>query len=482
MPTLLVVDDEASVRYSLERGLGSADLSVRSVGTAQEGIEAVARHRPDAVILDVWLPDLSGLEAFDRIRAIDPRLPVIVITAHGSTETAIETMKRGAFEYLLKPVDLLELRDLVQKAIEVSRLRQVPAVFEEEPAESADRIIGHSPAMQQVAKMVGRIAAQDVPVLLCGDSGTGKELVARAIYHHSLRRQQPYVAINCAAIPENLLESELFGHEKGAFTGADKRRIGKFEQAHRGTIFLDEVGDMSPATQAKVLRVLQDQTFHRVGGEEAIQTDVRIIAATNKDLPQLVATGAFRYDLFYRLNTFTIVLPLLRERGEDLALLTEYFLKRFGPQLGKEARAIAPDALELLQRHPWPGNIRELQNVLKYALVHSTGELVTADSLPESIRLGSRPVPTTPQPAGGLDVTELVRSLLYAGHVDIYRTVTTAVDRVVLGEVLRHATGNQVQASDLLGISRTTLRAKLRALGMLIEKSFPPGSDSGASP
>jgi two-component system nitrogen regulation response regulator GlnG len=483
MSSLLVVDDEPNVLYSLAKSLQAEDLHVLTARTAKQGIELVEQQQPDAVILDVRLPDMTGLEAFDRIRRLDPRLPVVIITAYATTETAIEAMKQGAFEYLLKPLDFHQLRDVVTQALELSRLSHVPAVFEEAaPAEGAvDRIVGRCAAMQEVYKAVGRVAQQDMTVLILGESGTGKELIARAIYHHSRRSQAPFLAMNCAAIPETLLESELFGHERGSFTGADRRRIGKFEQAHGGTIFLDEIGDMSAATQAKVLRLLQEQRFERLGGNETIQTDVRVLAATNQNLPELVATGRFRKDLFYRLNTFTIQLPPLRERLEDLPLLVEHFLKLGNGTLGKHVRATLPETLRLLEAHDWPGNVRELQSAIRYALVHAKGDLLTPDCLPETLRTG-KPSAASPPPAPGagpLDLAAFARSLLRAGETEIYRQVCTVVDRVVLDEVLRHVGGNQVQASELLGISRTTLRAKLRSLGLAVEKQLLPESDQG---
>jgi two-component system nitrogen regulation response regulator GlnG len=484
MPTLLVVDDEPNLLYSLERSLRSDTLDVVTALTAREGIDLVRRRRPDAVLLDVRLGDMSGLEAFDHIRRLDPRLPVIIMTAHATTETAIEAMKRGAYEYLLKPVELPALRELVARAIALSHLRHVPAVVPgDEPSDApADPIVGRSPAMQEVYKAIGRVAPQDMTVLILGESGTGKELVARAIYHHGRRAGEAFLTINCAAIPESLLESELFGHERGAFTGADRQRIGKFEQANRGTIFLDEIGDMTTATQAKVLRLVQEQCFERVGGNETIRTDVRVIAATNQDLEQLVAAGHFRQDLFYRLNVFTIRLPPLRERPEDLPLLVEHFLKRFNPGLGKHVMSVAPEAMDLLAKHPWPGNVRELQSAIKYALVHAGGEVLTADCLPESLRAGATPgrAGAPGHPVEGVEVAALVSQLLGAGELDIYRKVNLAVDRVVLDAVLRHARGNQLQASELLGISRTTLRAKMRTLGMAIEKL--PSTDTDSNP
>jgi two-component system nitrogen regulation response regulator GlnG len=485
MPRLLVVDDEPNVLYSLAKSLQSNTLEVVTAQTGRQGIELVQGKRPDAVLLDVRLSDMSGLDAFDRIRQIDPRLPVIVMTAFASTETAIEAMKRGAFEYLLKPVDFHQLREVVQRALELSRFRHVPAVFEAEAAEAAevtDRIVGRSAAMQEVYKAIGRVAPRDVTVLISGESGTGKELVARALYHHSRRADKPFLAINCAAIPETLLESELFGHEKGAFTGAERRRIGKFEQAHQGALFLDEISDMSPATQAKVLRVLQEQRFERLGGNETIQTDVRLIAATNKDLEQEVAAGRFRGDLFYRLNVYALHLPPLRERRDDLPLLVEHFLRLFGRSLGRNIVSVTDEARRCLEAYDWPGNVRELQSVLKYGIIQAPGEVLTLDCLPEALRApedrGQRTEDRTPDTlSSGSDVARLTAGLLRAGEPDIYRRISLEVDRVVMNTVLRHTKGNQVQASELLGISRTTLRAKLRALGMTVEKQLLPETD-----
>ncbi len=421
MSRLLVVDDEPSLRYSLEKSLHSEALEVVTAATAAEGIEIVRQCPPDAVILDVRLPDMPGLEAFDQIRRMDPRLPVIIITAFTTTETAIEAMKRGAFEYMLKPVDFHQLREMVAKAIELSRLRHVPAVFAEDERsddENVDRIVGQTSAMQEVYKAIGRVAPLDVPVLILGESGTGKELVARAIYQHSRRSQGPFLAINCAAIPEGILESELFGHEKGAFTGADRRRIGKFEQADKGTLFLDEIADMTPATQPKLLRLLQEQQFERVGGDESIRTDVRVLAATNQDLESKVATGRFRRDLLYRLKVFTIQLPPWRERKEDLPLLISHFLKRLNREFEKRVSKASPEAMRLLESYRWPGNVRELQSAIKYAYVQSAGEVITPDCLPAAVR-GETTASRTTSPdaeSGHLDVEELVSVLLRQGE------------------------------------------------------------------
>ena len=468
MPKLLIVDDEPGILYSLKAALTTDDTSVVTAPTAAAGLAAVAREKPDVAILDVRLPDMSGLELFSKIREKDARLPVIVITAHGGTETAIEAMKRGAFEYLLKPIDLHQLDEVVGKAMELRRMQSTPAVIGEDTASDGDQIVGRCPAMQEVYKAIGRLAPQDVTVLILGESGTGKELVARALFQHSKRADKPFVAINCAAIPEALLESELFGHERGAFTGADRQRVGKFEQASGGTLFLDEIGDMSATTQAKVLRVLQDQQFERVGGSQTIRTDVRVIAATNQNLT--AAGGKFRQDLFYRLNTFTIELPPLRDRAGDVQPLAAYFLGVANKKLGKNVRGIDPSALAALEAYPWPGNVRELQSAVRFAVVHAAGDVLTADGLPATVNGGGE----APRPGSALDVLALVADLLRVGNTDIYRQVTQTVDRAILGAVMDHARGNQSQASELLGISRTTLRAKLNALGLGVEKQLRP--------
>lgn len=479
MSRLLVIDDEQNVLYSLEKGLQSDTMQVLTARTARQGLEMIASHQPDTVILDVRLPDLSGLEAFDRIRQLDARLPVIVITAYSTTETAIEAMKRGAFEYLLKPVDFYQLREIVGRALELRRLSHVPATYEQADYadQAVDHIVGRSAVMQEIYKDIGRVAPQDVNVLICGESGTGKELVARAVLHHSSRSQAPFLAINCAAIPEALLESELFGHERGAFTGADRRRIGKFEQATGGTILLDEIGDMSYPTQTKVLRLLQDQCFERVGGNERIQTDVRVIAVTNQNLEEMVAANRFRKDLFYRLKVFTIHLPPLRQRMDDVPLLVEHFIHRYNREMARQVRVVAPETMLRLLAHHWPGNVRELQSEIKSALLHASGEILTLDCLSESLRhADAGPRPESLSAAPSFDLNRLIRELLATGEADVYRKICLAVDRIVLDEVLIHSKGNQVQASEILGISRTTLRGKLRALGLAIEKQLLPES------
>ena len=479
MPTLLIVDDEPNLLYSLKKGLETDQLRVVTAETAEAGIEAVRTHSPDAVILDVRLPDLSGLDAFAEMRRFDARIPVILITAYSTTETAIEAMKLGAYDYLLKPVEFDKLSEVVERALDISRMSRVPATFADESDDpNADHIVGHSPKMQDVYKAIGRVAIQDVNVLIMGESGTGKEMVARAILHHSRRSKGPFLAINCAALPETLLESELFGHERGSFTGADKRHIGKFEQINGGTIFLDEIGDMTSATQAKVLRLLQEGTFERVGSSETICVDVRVIAATNQDLETMVEEGGFRQDLYYRLKVFTIELPSLRERTDDIPLLAEHFIRLFNRDFGKNVRSIEPQAMRMLEQYEWPGNIRELQSAMKHALVRSVGSVLTVDFLPANCRgMLQRADDSMASPLETENIRRFVHGLLSENHPEIYHKLHGEIDRILLPEVLGHVGGNQAQASELLGIARSTLRNKISDLGLTFEKRLK--ADSG---
>jgi len=488
MPTLLVIDDEEAIQHAFRRAFHGGEIEIRAAGTAAEALERVASDRPDVVVLDVRLPDASGLETFRRIQAIDARVPVILVTGHGTADLAIEAMKEGAYEYLLKPLELAELRHLVDRAVQTRRLMTVPAGMPEVESAppAADLLLGRCAAMQDVYKAIGRVARQDVTVLVRGESGTGKELVARAVYQHSNRAVRPFLAINCAAIPENLLESELFGHEKGAFTGAERRRIGKFEQANGGTIFLDEVGEMTPLTQAKILRVIQDQTFERVGGTETVRTDVRLIAATNANLEQMVEEGRFRKDLYFRLNVFAIALPPLRERDGDLDLLIDYFTRLFGQELGKPVREVDPAALAALRAYPWPGNVRELQSVLKQTLLRMSGTAVLPDFLPEAVRrgpasAGGGAAPEAQAPSGAFDWDEFVRSGIAANTENLYAECLERMEREVIVRVLRHTGGNQLQAARLLGITRGSLRTKIRALGIKIDRAIWSDDEQGES-
>jgi two-component system nitrogen regulation response regulator GlnG len=468
--TLLVIDDEESVRYSFRRIFGKEGMTVIEASTAAEGLDAVHKQHPDVVVLDIQLPDRSGLEVFHDIHEMDPKRPVIFITAHGTADTAIEAMKGGAFDYLVKPLDVERLGQIIERAFDAARLMHVPAVLPAE--EPAERIIGRTPAMQEMSKLIGRVAPQDVNVLILGESGSGKELVARALYSHSRRAGKAFLAINCAAIPETLLESELFGHEEGAFTGATRRRVGKFEQCDGGTLFLDEIGDMSPAVQAKMLRVLQEQRFQPLGGTRSVKTDVRVLAATNHDLERDVAEGRFRKDLYYRLKVISIHVPALRERREDIPELAHQFLFGFNREMGRELHGFDPETLELLTQYDWPGNVRELQGAIKEAMLRSTGHLILAEFLPEAIRH------PPPRPAGGVALDSLpgiqllVKELLDHSEKDIYTQVVRAVERVLLSQVLRRTNFHQGQASEILGLNRSTLRYKLRELGISLGKAI----------
>jgi two-component system nitrogen regulation response regulator GlnG len=479
MPTLLVVDDEPSILLSFKRAFHDPSLTVLTAETASGGLELAREQKPAVVVLDIHLPDMQGLEMLRRLRKLDARSPVIFITGRSTTDTAIEAIKQGAFEYLLKPLELTVLRQVIEKALAVSRQMHVPAVItgDESADDRADAILGTCPAMQEVYKAIGRVAAQDMTVLVSGETGTGKELVARALYQHSRRAVGPFLAINCAAIPEQLLESELFGHEKGAFTGADRRRIGKFEQCCGGTLFLDEVVDMSPLTQSKILRILQEGRFERLGGNESIQADVRVLAATNANLAAAVAEGRFRQDLYYRLHVCTIHLPPLRARGGDLDLLVRHYVRRYAREMSKDVQSVAPETVELLHRYSWPGNVRELQSVLKQALLQAAGPVLVPDFLPPDwgARAGLGAEPTAELAGSGL--AEFIDAQIRGRSDNLYAQAVERLERTLLTRVLRHTGGNQLQAARILGITRGSLRTKVRDLGIRIEKTIRDADD-----
>ena len=467
MPVLLVIDDEPTILHAFRKVFVDTHVELLTSGSGKSGLQLVAERRPDVVILDLELPDMAGMEVFRRIRDFDKKIPTIFITGHGTTETAIEATKLGAYDYLFKPLELEELREVVSRAIEISRMaRCAPVVDAGEPADSeSDVLVGRCRAMKEVYVSIGRVAPQDDTVLILGESGTGKELVARAIYHHSLRAAGPFQAVNCAAIPETLLESELFGHEKGAFTGAERLRIGKFEQASGGSVFLDEIGDMTPLTQAKILRFLQDQKFERLGGNETVQADVRVIAATNCDLAQSVADCDFRPDLYYRLSVITIRLPPLRERGDDIRLLNEHFVRRFSRQLGRGVPQISDEVHDLFAAYSWPGNIRELQSVVKQTLLRTSGPVIMPAFVPAFVRN-----PTTSSVAGSESSENqqswesFIHEQLDVGTDDLYCQWQAITDRFLLTKVMLHARGNLSKAARVLGINRRTLRSRLASL------------------
>ena len=521
MPKVLVIDDDPSIALLAGKALDGV-AEVTPAGTGEDGLAALRRDKFDAVLLDIMLPDRDGLAVFCEIREYDRKLPVVFMTIEATSNTAIEAMQRGAFDYLAKPLEIASLRALVSRAIEQRELSSVPVAIVADEAEgknNSELFIGRSKPMLDVFKDVGRVSKQDVPVLVRGESGTGKELVARALFQYSHRSDGPFLAVNCAALPDTLLESELFGHEKGAFTGADSRRVGKFEQCNGGTLFLDEIGDMAPIVQAKVLRVLQDQRFERIGGNNELKTDVRIVAATNQPLEKMVADGEFREDLLYRLNAVTIVLPPLRDRAGDIPLLIQHFLGRAKREFNKpDLEGVSPDTVELLKAYAWPGNVRQLRAVVRRCVLDSVLPVLVPDILPAEIRRAQPPRPpattatptetappklpetaetTTPEtvaqasipiglptetavaPPTSVDATDsdapfdpeaepdgrhlpdLINQLLADDSNDVYGEAISYAERYLLLRVLRVTDGNQSRAAEILGITRGKLRDRI---------------------
>ena len=469
MDKLLLIDDEADVRYSFERIFGQeVGLELHTAGSGEEALGLIPQLRPDLVIMDVRMGGLTGIETLQRLREFDSKTPVILMTAFGTTQTAIAAMKHGAYDYVLKPFDVPKLKELVANALAAARAMKEVVSYEPllEKEDYDLGIIGKSPAMQEVFKTIGQLAASDAIALITGESGTGKELVARAIYSHSQRSDRPFLAINCAAIPEHLLESELFGHEKGAFTGAHTQRIGKFEQCDGGTLFLDEIGDMTAPTQIKILRVLQSGAFERVGGNSPVKTDVRIIAATNRSLEEAVSAGDFREDLFYRLNVVRVQLPALRERTDDIPQLADYFLTKNSPN-PRQPKTLQPEALAQLKSHDWPGNVRELENAIQRALVMTKGDAILLEDLPPEILQATDPE-AIPR-AGGDTLASLSTKLFQWARADKTLKIIPAVERELIINALKETNGNQVQAAKLLGITRATLRKRIEKFGIKSE-------------
>jgi two-component system nitrogen regulation response regulator GlnG len=465
MNKILIADDEKTVRYSFRKLLNREDYKVIEAATGLEALAVFSKEQPDLVVLDIEMPGLGGLEALKRIKATHPNVPVIIITAFGTTDRVIEAMKEGAFEYLEKPFDIEKLHSVIRQALEIrlmteGGIRLSPA---EKESELPDRIVGKSPAIKEVYKMIGKVAASDVSVLITGESGTGKELVARAIHHYSNRDDKPFLTINCAAIPDTLLESELFGFEKGSFTDAVKSKTGKFEMADRGTIFLDEIGDMSLPVQAKLLRVLQEGTFERLGSNATQQVNVRIIAATNKNLEQGILSRLFREDLYYRLKVITITLPPLRMRKEDIPLLTEYFVTRHSKSLNIAGITIPKETMEKLISFPWPGNVRQLENELKRALLLSKNQIITPDLInPQSIDTSFTDTSEFSEPTDH----ETRFSILFPSHPEdyegtLYNLIIRQAEKELIRRTLEYTGGNQAKAAKLLGISRVMLHDRL---------------------
>ncbi|MBN2029692.1 sigma-54-dependent Fis family transcriptional regulator [bacterium] len=451
MRKILIVDDEKSVRYSFERFLKEPEYQVESAKNGSEALQKFKQGNYDLIILDVHLPDIMGLDVLRQMKTSDPKAVVLIITAFGTTDLAIEATKAGAYDYIQKPFDIPAMKKLIDDALLCSYQMKTNVIIERNGStdEMGDRIIGNSLAMQEVYKMIGRVAESDVNILIRGESGTGKELIARAIYQHSKRSQAPFLAVNCAAIPETLLESELFGYEKGAFTGAVRRKIGKFEQAHGGTIFLDEIGDMSLSTQSKILRVLQEGCFERLGGEQTLHTEVRVIAATNRNLEKAIIEGRFREDLYYRIKVVTMTLPPLRLRREDIPELVEHFLKKYSIPLRGEKITASSEARNWLFQHSWPGNIRELENFIKSAIVLCKGNVISEESIEDHL--------TESKDQKDVGNSTPLDKLISMHEGKLHDIIMSDAESNLIQKVLHHTKGNQVKAAKILGISRTML-------------------------
>lgn len=490
--TILIIDDDDEIRYSLSRVLSSGNFVITEAASGEEGVAAVKKGpAPDLIFLDIRMGGMSGIETLQHIRGVNPKQLVVLMTAFGTAQTAIEAMKFGAFDYIMKPFDPAKVISLVEKALEA--IAEMNAVGDYKPTINSEDykegIVGSSAAMQEVFKVIGQVTASDVTVMITGESGTGKELVARSICQHSHRAGKPFIAVNCAAIPDNLIESELFGHEKGSFTGATGQRIGKFELCDGGTIFLDEIGDMALATQTKILRVLQQGDIQRVGGTGTIKVDVRIIAATNKNLEEMVPAKEFREDLYYRLNVVRIKMPPLRDRVDDIPQIVDFCLQNLVKQRKTRVSKVSHDAIEVLMGHNWPGNVRELENVVYRSAVIAQGDTILPKDLPPEIQVAMSPglasittndaekskesvVTVASQIAVGPDSGE--NQFTVEEALDFLHDALTLEEQPILNRIeeemvkraLAAASGNQVRAAERLGMTRTTLRKRIETYGL----------------
>jgi two-component system nitrogen regulation response regulator GlnG len=462
MYKILIVDDEPGVRYSFRKLFSGNQYNLHEAQSAEQALEMLSTVKPDLVLLDIEMPGKSGIDALQEIKQREQFIPVIIMTAYGSGDRVIKAMKYGAYEYIEKPFDIPRLISLVEEALKSTFRKNDDTIVVETTKQKLTKqrteasIVGESPAIKEVFKLIGRVAASDATILVLGESGTGKELVANAIHKYSERSTMPFLAVNCAAIPENLLESELFGYEKGAFTGADKQKPGRFEEAHNGTLFLDEIGDMSFALQAKILRVLQEGTFEKVGSTKSQSVDVRIIAATNRNLENDVAKKTFREDLYYRLKVVTITLPPLRMRADDIPLLARHFLVKHSHETRASGISIHPDALAAMQHYSWPGNIRELENCIKRCLILAKGNIITKELITKEFQTIS---PNTGKPDSriGAYLTQSITD----SEGEVYKLVIEEVEKELLQWALHETGGNRAHASRLLGISRVMLHERI---------------------
>ena len=473
---ILVLDDEASIRWVLDKTLARPEYRLHQADTAEAAATVMAAEPIDLALVDINLPGGDGLTFFQEQRERHPHLLAIIITGEASMTNAVTAMQRGAYDYLTKPFDIDEVEALVARAAQAvwARRRVKGGAPEPPPAAVEDAIIGKSRSVREVYKSIGRVARTDLAVLILGESGTGKELIARSLHEHSQRAREPFVGVNCAAIPRDLLEMELFGNEKGAFTGAGERKAGKFEAAGAGTIFLDEIGDMSLDLQAKLLRVLQEREFQRVGGLETLQVRARVVAATNQSILQAIGEGGFRSDLYYRLSAFTIVSDPLRERRDDIPLLVQHFLRKGTRDLGLPPRTVTPAVLERLAAYDWPGNVRELENTVKSLMIMTSSPVIDVDDLPRNIAgAAAGEGEARRQTLAGL-WEPLVLEYCREGKTGLLEAVEQQVERPLIRRVLQETRGNQVKAARILGINRNTLRARLQAFG--IGKEAWPGT------
>ncbi|HEY2328856.1 MAG TPA: sigma-54 dependent transcriptional regulator [Verrucomicrobiae bacterium] len=468
---ILLVEDDSAIVITLRRVLADEGYEVTVEKTGDAGLARAKEAVFDLVITDLKLPGLNGLELVRELHAARPRLPILMMTAHGTTESAIEATQSGAYDYLLKPFEIPELLKLVEDAVAASRLMSEPVQIGANGS-ARNAIIGNSRAMQNIYKEIGRIADKPVGVLIRGETGTGKELIARAIYQHSDRASAPFVAINCAAIPETLLESELFGHERGAFTGAESRRIGRFEQADKGTIFLDEIGDMTTGTQVKLMRILQEKNLQRLGGKETIPVDVRVIAATHRDLETAIRQNQFREDLYYRISVVALNLPPLRERKEDIPDLVGFFLQKYAAEFSVENPAIHPDAVQFLQAQSWPGNVRELENVTRKMLLLAQSYTISVEHVRAALAKTSLPAASAEKPLQAY-ADELIAAAQRNELTDAYARLHETAGRILISRAIELAHGNQAKAARWLGISRLTMREKLIQFGLHPNQEHP---------
>jgi len=472
-PGILLVEDDVNIATGLKKVMLREGYDITSLVRGDEGLAAALAGSFDVVITDLKLPGLDGLQLVRELHKAKPKLPIILITAHGTTETAIEATKFGAFDYILKPFEVDQLLDVVSKAVDTSRMTS-DVVEIGSAATTRTAIVGNSRAMQGVYKEVGRVAATPVTVLIRGATGTGKELIARAIYQHSDRSSGPFIAVNCAAIPDTLLESELFGHERGAFTGADARRIGRFEQASGGTLFLDEIGDMNLNLQAKLLRVLQEKAVQRVGGKEPVPVDARIIAATHRDLEAAIQDQQFRQDLFYRLRVMTITIPPLNERAEDIPEMVKYFLRKYGNEAGVSSPSIQPEAITFLQNQTWPGNVRELENTVRQALLSAKTFTITVDHVREVLAKSRQPISVTGQTHAAY-ISELLDRVERGEIQNAFTKMLSDLEPELYSQVIRRANGNLTKAAAWLGVTRLKMREKLKEFGLYAHSDSPEG-------